>query len=110
MRRRSFLLMVGGTLAPLRLRAQPRAAEGTLRIYLARHGESAANAAKVLAGHTDVPLTEKGRQQARELAEILRGVQLDAVYSSTLSRSRETALIAAGGHPVVSLDSLQERH
>ena len=78
------------------LRAQSR----TLRIYLARHGESEANAMKTIAGWTDSPLTGKGRQQARDLTETLKGIRLSAVYSSTLVRSRETAVIAARGKRV----------
>lgn len=82
----------------------------TLRIYLARHGESQANATKTVAGWTDSPLTAKGRQQAHDLAALLKGSSLDAVYSSTLSRSRETADIAAGGKRVQSLPALRERN
>jgi broad specificity phosphatase PhoE len=85
-------------------------ANATLRIYLARHGESEANLAGVSTGWTDSPLTARGRQQARELAEILKGIPLDAVYSSTLSRSRETAETAAGGRRVQQLIGLRERN
>ena len=38
-------------------------------IYLARHGETAYNAAKRFQGHLPVPLNDRGREQARELAE-----------------------------------------
>ena len=64
---------------------------GTLRIYLARHGETDWNAELRLQGRNRYPLNSTGRQQAAKLAERLKGVRLDAVYSSTLSRSRETA-------------------
>src|SRR5215475_11690790 len=69
--------------------AQPASAQsaGTLRIYLARHGETDWNAERRLQGRTDVPLNSTGRQQAAKLAERLKGVRLDAVYTSTLSRS-----------------------
>jgi broad specificity phosphatase PhoE len=82
----------------------------SLRIYLARHGESTSNVAGTSTGWTDAPLTDLGRRQARELAVILRGVRLDAVYSSTLSRSRDTATLAAGGRPVRALADLRERN
>jgi probable phosphoglycerate mutase len=81
-----------------------------LRIYLARQGESEANAAHIVAGWTDSPLTAKGRQQAHDLSEALQGVHLDAVYSSTLSRSRETGVIVAAGKRVESLPELRERN
>ncbi|HZL86178.1 MAG TPA: histidine phosphatase family protein [Candidatus Krumholzibacteria bacterium] len=89
----------------------PRAAEGpaTLRIYLARHGQTDWNAERRLQGQTDRMLDETGRRQAAQLAESLRGIRLDAVYSSTLGRSRETADIARGGVPLTSMDGLRER-
>jgi 2,3-bisphosphoglycerate-dependent phosphoglycerate mutase len=82
---------------------------GTLRIYLARHGETDWNAERRLQGATDTTLNSKGRQQAAKLAEWLKGVRLDTVYSSTLSRSRETAEIVRGDAPLKSLAGLNER-
>lgn len=66
-------------------------------IYIARHGQNEDNANGILNGHRDLPLTELGRAQARELGEGMRlaGLQFDAVYSSPLSRAHETAVIAA---------------
>jgi broad specificity phosphatase PhoE len=59
---------------------------------------------------TDSPLTAKGRQQAHDLSEALHGVHLDAIYSSTLSRSRDTAVIVAARRRVESLPELRERN
>lgn len=80
----------------------------TLRIYLARHGETDGNATGRAQGWTDTPLNATGREQAARLAEAMKSVQLDAIYSSTLSRSRETAETAAAGRPVMSLPGLRE--
>lgn len=60
-------------------------------LYFVRHGESEANAAGRFAGQTDSPLTERGRQQAEAVAEVLAGVDFDHVISSDLSRARDTA-------------------
>ena len=69
---------------------------GTLRIYLARHGETDWNAERRIQGRTEIPLNSTGRRQAAELAERLKGVRLDMVYSSDLSRSRDTAATRTG--------------
>jgi hypothetical protein len=74
----------------------------TLRIYLARHGETDWNVEHRLQGCTDTALNATGRQQAARLAERLKGIHLDAIYSSTLTRSRDTAEIARGQVPLKS--------
>lgn len=82
----------------------------TLRVYLARHGQTDGNLKGIAQGWTDTPLNETGLQHAAMLAERLRGVQLDAIYSSTLARSRMTAETVAAGSPVkvTSLPGLRE--
>ena len=60
-------------------------------ILLARHGESDWNRERRWQGHADRPLTERGREQARALADRLAEIGLDAVYSSDLQRARATA-------------------
>lgn len=61
-------------------------------VLLVRHGRSTANTAGVLAGRTPgVSLDERGEAQAVELAARLMPVHLDAVVSSPLERTRQTA-------------------
>jgi broad specificity phosphatase PhoE len=62
-------------------------------LLLARHGETDWNRDGRWQGGSDTPLNDVGRQQAQELAEQLDGV--DVLYSSDLSRARETAEIVA---------------
>lgn len=80
-----------------------------LRIYLARHGETDWNAEHKLQGSTDTPLNSTGLKQAAILAETLRGIHFDAVYSSTLSRSRDTANVVRGDVPLKTIAGLNER-
>jgi broad specificity phosphatase PhoE len=68
------------------------------RVYLIRHGESEAAAEDRFAGEIDVPLSERGREQARRLADRLAGDPIAAVYSSPLSRTMETARPIATRH------------
>lgn len=68
--------------------------------YFVRHGESEANAARRFAGQTDSPLTERGRRQARDVAEELARVHFDRIVSSDLARTRDTAEAIARKHGV----------
>jgi probable phosphoglycerate mutase len=63
--------------------------------YLVRHGETDWNASGRWQGYADIPLNDAGRDQARRLAaRLLRErASLDAIYSSDLQRSWETAAI-----------------
>ena len=79
-------------------------------ILLARHGETDWNREGRFQGWADPTLNDAGRAQARALAERLRDVPFDAVYSSDLRRAHETAVIVAEPHavPVVSDPGLRE--
>jgi len=70
--------------------------EQATRIILIRHGETAWNRATRIQGHTDIPLSPLGLAQAQRLAEALADEPLAALYSSDLSRARQTAEALAG--------------
>ena len=67
------------------------------RLWLVRHGETNWNLEGRYQGTTDIPLNAKGRSQAKALGQVLaaNGVPFQAVFSSPLSRARETAGIIA---------------
>ena len=75
---------------------------------LVRHGESEGNVGDAWQGTTDGPLTEEGRRQATRLAGWYDG--LDHLYSSPLSRARDTAAVLGDAHglrPVVREDVVE---
>ena len=109
--RKAIVIVIALLIAPRAMSAPEAQANGALRLYIARHGETDWNLEHRLQGWTDRPLNETGRRQAVELADALKGIRLDAIYSSTLSRSRDTARTVAGNTMTVkSLDGLRERN
>lgn len=66
------------------------------RLYLVRHAESEGNAAKIMQGAGEYPLSEHGRLQARRAARELRALDPALVVTSDLARAVDTALFAAG--------------
>jgi probable phosphoglycerate mutase len=89
--------------------------------YLVRHGESVSNLEGRVQGQEDVELSDRGRAQARQMADWSRrlsasrsgsGVTISEVWSSPLRRARETAdeIAAALGLPVMVEEGLCELH
>jgi broad specificity phosphatase PhoE len=79
-------------------------------LVLVRHGETEWNRNGRWQGHTNVPLSAAGREQARRLAERLKaeGAMFDHIYASDLHRAFETAEIIATAlglavHPLIEL-------
>ena len=72
----------------------------TNRLYLARHGQVVGYERFPIYGHTDVDVTEVGREQMEVLANRLRHVEIATVYASDLQRSLGGARILARHHDV----------
>ena len=85
------------------------------RLVLIRHGESTWNAQNRFTGWVDVPLSPRGREDARKAARLLgtHGVVIDVCFTSLLIRAIETAVICltegegvcAGRSPVLKHDA-----
>lgn len=80
------------------------------KLILVRHGLTKWNNDFRYQGHTDVPLTDEGHQQAERVARRLSEEQVDAVYASDLGRAAQTAqtIAAYHGQPVFLLPALRE--
>lgn len=65
-----------------------------MKLYMIRHGESTANAEKKHAGWAQIPLTEKGREDAKLAGKLLHGIQFDRIWVSDLIRAKETLSLA----------------
>src|SRR3989338_5768411 len=88
-----------------------------IKLVLLRHGESTWNKENRFTGWTNVPLTEKGREEAREAAKTLKkeGYAFDAVFTSVLKRALDTTDIVLDEMSLKKIDvhkswRLNERH
>jgi 2,3-bisphosphoglycerate-dependent phosphoglycerate mutase len=87
------------------------------RLVLLRHGESTWNQENRFTGWTDVDLTDKGREEAREAARLIaaEGIGFDVAYTSVLKRAIRTCWIVLDGLDLlwIPMDRnwrLNERH
>ena len=67
------------------------------RLYLIRHGQTDWSLSGQHTGRTDVPLTEQGEQDARDLAKRLRAVRFSRVFTSPRQRARRTCELVGLG-------------
>ena len=83
----------------------------TTHVILIRHGQSQGNAEGRFGGHTDTPLSAKGRKQAQATANALATQKFSAIYSSDLPRAIDTAtpLVKLTGAPLITTDAFRER-
>jgi broad specificity phosphatase PhoE len=84
-------------------------AQAQLTVYVVRHGQTDWNLQGRIQGGTDNPLNATGREQAAALARTLAAVRIDAVYTSSHQRARQTAEVFEGRAPIRPMDELRER-
>jgi broad specificity phosphatase PhoE len=71
--------------------------ENLPQIYLARHGETAWSVSGQHTGLTDIPLTPRGQENARQLGTRLQDIEFRQVFTSPLLRARQTCELAGFG-------------
>ena len=82
------------------------------QLFIVRHGETVWNREGRIQGHTDVALSDKGKDQAARLADRLSSVSFDAAYASDLCRASATASLILQGRdvPLYPTSRLREYH
>lgn len=76
-----------------------------MELYIFRHGKTVWNTIRKIQGHSDIELTDQGREVARRTSEAIKDIHFDAIYSSPLKRAYETARILRGdGHLEIKTD------
>ncbi|RUM49250.1 MAG: 2,3-bisphosphoglycerate-dependent phosphoglycerate mutase [Hydrogenothermus sp.] len=84
------------------------------KLVLVRHGQSVWNLQNRFTGWVDVPLTEKGKEEAYRAGELLKDIKFDVAYTSALTRAQETLRIILETVglliPVIKDQALNERH
>lgn len=83
----------------------------TTHVVIIRHGQSRGNAEGRFGGHTDTPLSSRGRRQAEATAKALASEKFSAIYTSDLPRAIQTAspLARLTGVQLETTDALRER-
>jgi broad specificity phosphatase PhoE len=78
---------------------------GSLRLFFFRHGETEWSLSGQHTGRTDLPLTVRGEDEARELLPWVRPIKFDRVLSGPRQRARRTCeLVGLGAEPEIEPD------
>ncbi len=79
-----------------------------MKLYLIRHGESETNVSGCYSGWEQIPLTEKGINDAKGIRPLLENVKFDKIYSSDLIRAKKTCETAIPGCVYEEIPLLRE--
>ena len=82
--------------------------DSKIEIWLVRHGETEWSLDGRHTSITDIPLTDRGRERARELRDYLAGRKFAAVFVSPMRRAKETCDIAGYGNAAIVEKNLME--
>jgi probable phosphoglycerate mutase len=80
------------------------------KLIIVRHAEAVGNVIREFHGWTDEGITEKGQLQASKVAERLKNIPIDVIYSSSMKRTMETAryISKVKNLPIIPVDDLKE--
>lgn len=73
-------------------------------LYVVRHGQTEWNLEHRCQGISDIPLTDKGRESAKELYPLVSTLDIDLVFASPLSRAIETAKLLVNNEIPINID------
>ena len=62
-----------------------------MNLYMVRHGQTAASRENRFSGSSDPPLTAVGEAMAQAFARAYASLKWDAIYTSPMQRTRQTA-------------------
>ena len=79
-----------------------------MNIYFTRHGETEWNEIGKIQGWLDSPLTSNGIKMGKNMAEEVKNINFDSVYSSDLNRAFETAKLIVPGSEIITTELLKE--
>ena len=82
-----------------------------MSLYYVRHGQTDWNTQHLLQGRNDIPLNEKGIEQAKITSQHLKNIHIDKIYCSPLTRTMQTASIIneAKNCPIIQDERIIER-
>lgn len=78
--------------------------------YFIRHGETLFNVKDLVQGWADSPLTQKGKQQAKNLSKYIINYPIEYIYCSSTNRVYDTARLIFKDREIIRTDALKEFH